>query len=129
MAVEKPSRKHSTHRTLFRGALGVSIAVISYLAFTPLDLPGVSSLNDKVSHIIAFFCLAFLADFSWPESPWNQLKFFLLLGYGLAIEVVQAFLPHRLFSLFDLSADAFGLILYTLLLPWFMRYKLLKSLR
>ncbi|MES9834302.1 MAG: VanZ family protein [Candidatus Thiodiazotropha sp. LLP2] len=129
MAVEKPTRKHSTHRTLFLGALGTSLAVISYLAFTPLDLPGVSSLNDKFSHLIAFFSLAFLADYSWPDSPWNQLKFFLLLGYGLFIEAVQAFLPYRLFSLFDLTADALGLIVYTLIAPWLMRQQLLKTLR
>ena len=130
MTVEK--RAHSApplHRTLFQGALWVSLAVISYLAFTPLEMPGVSGINDKLAHLLAFIHLALLADFSWPETPWNSVKFFLLLGYGLLIEIIQAFLPLRLFSLFDLSADALGLIIYSLTIPWLMRYQLFKSLR
>ncbi len=103
--------------------------VITYLAFTPLEIPGVSSLNDKVSHLAAFLCLACLTDFSWPDSGWTQTKFFALLGYGLFIEAVQSFLPYRFFSLLDLVADGFGLLVYALILPWLMRHSLIKSLR
>jgi VanZ family protein len=35
-----------------------------------------------------------------------------LLGYGLAIEIIQYILPYRSFSLLDLAADAFGLLAY-----------------
>jgi VanZ family protein len=36
----------------------------------------------------------------------------LLLGYGLLIELIQRELPYREFSLFDLAADALGILLY-----------------
>lgn len=129
MVTEETISQRSTHRTLFRGALVIALVVITYLAFTPLEIPGVSSLNDKVSHFAAFLCLALLADFSWPDSGWTQTKFFALLGYGLFIEAVQAFLPHRFFSLLDLAADGSGLLVYALILPWLMRQTLIKSLR
>ena len=117
----------SPRRAFFRGALGAALAVISYLAFTPLDIPVVSSLNDKASHIAAFLCLALLTDLSWPESPWNKTKYLSLMGYGLFIEIIQAFLPNRFFSLWDLAADALGLIGYTLVLPLLLRYSFFKS--
>jgi VanZ family protein len=74
-------------------------------------------VNDKVEHAFAFFTLALLADFSWPESGLNLRKFFSLLGYGLAIEITQYFLPYRSCSAFDLGADAVGLCLYWMALP------------
>jgi VanZ family protein len=121
--------KYVHHRTLFRGALVGALIMITYLAFTPLDIPVVASLNDKFSHVAAFLCLAFLSDFSWPDSKWNRAKFGLLACYGLFIEIVQNFLPHRLFSLLDLAADILGLALYALILPGLMRSNLLKSLK
>jgi VanZ family protein len=129
MAAEQPISLLNGHHTLFRGALAIALMVISYLAFTPLEIPVVSSLNDKFSHIAAFLCLALLVDFSWPRSPWNHMKFLPLMGYGLFIETIQGFLPHRFFSLLDLAADALGLLAYGLLLPWLLRLALIKSLR
>jgi VanZ family protein len=114
---------------LFRLLLVMALVVISYLAFTPQDTPVVVDLNDKVSHILAFVVLAFLADFSWPKSPWALVKAVPLLGYGLFIEAVQSFLPHRLFSMWDLGADAIGLLIYPLLLPLLLRSSLLKGQR
>ena len=118
-----------SRRAFFRGALGAALVVISYLAFTPLDIPVASGLNDKVSHIAAFLCLALLTDFSWPESPWNRTKFLSLMSYGLLIEIVQAFLPNRFFSLWDLAADALGLVSYALVLPLLLRISFFKSRR
>jgi VanZ family protein len=120
---------HRNQSTLLRVALVFSLIAISYLAFTPLEIPAVGSLNDKVSHILAFLYLALLWDFSWPESEWSYRKALPMLGYGLFIEVVQAFLPHRFFSLLDLAADGLGLILYALILPWLLRSQWIKSLR
>jgi VanZ family protein len=129
MAAKQPISSLNGCRTLFQGALAIALVVISYLAFTPLEIPVVSSLNDKFSHIAAFLCLALLVDFSWPHTPWNYIKFLPLMGYGLFIETVQGFLPHRFFSLLDLAADALGLLAYGLILPWLLRQASIKSLR
>ncbi|MEJ2620827.1 MAG: VanZ family protein [Candidatus Thiodiazotropha sp.] len=115
--------------TLLRVALAFSLIAISYLAFTPLEIPVASSLNDKFSHILAFLYLGLLWDFCWPESKWSYRKALPMLGYGLFIEVVQAFLPHRFFSLLDLAADGLGLILCGLILPWLLRSQWISSLR
>ena len=101
----------------FRSLLAVSIVAISYLATTSISVPGVEDVNDKIEHAFAFFTLALLADFSWPGSGFGPRKFLSLLGYGLAIEITQYFLPYRSCSLFDLGADAVGLFLYWLAIP------------
>ena len=109
---------------LFRIGLAASILLISYLSFTqiegsPFDV--LTFLNDKLQHAVAFFVLAFLLDFAWPRQPWQWTKWLPLLGYGLFIEVVQFFLPFREFSLWDLAADALGLLLYGYSLPLIKR--------
>jgi VanZ family protein len=115
----------NTIRTL----LVIALLVISYLAFTPQNTPVVTEINDKVSHIIAFFVLSFLVDFSWPRYNWNPVKYIPLFGYGLLIEVVQASIPNRIFSGLDLLADALGMIAYPLLLPLLMQIPQIKALR
>jgi VanZ family protein len=105
-----------------RIALVVALLGIGYLAVTPSSFPAASSANDKLLHIAAFLLLAFLADFAYPRRPWNWRKFLPLLGFGLVLETLQYFLPHRFFSLMDLGADALGLMLY----PW-LRHLLVKT--
>ena len=102
---------------VFRTALLTAVATIMYLATTRLDLPVTADLNDKMNHILAFYVLALLIDFSFPEGRFDFSKVITLLGYGLLIESVQYLLPYRTFSLFDLSADAIGLLAYKLSLP------------
>lgn len=102
---------------VFRTALLTAVATIMYLATTRLDLPVTVDLNDKMNHILAFYVLALLIDFSFPEGRFDFSKVITLLGYGLLIESVQYLLPYRTFSLFDLSADAIGLLAYKLSLP------------
>jgi VanZ family protein len=109
----------------FRLALCVALMVIMYLATTPLHYPLVENVDDKVNHVLAFFVLGLLADFSFPKRGLGPSKIFALLGYGLLIEVIQYFLPYRTFSLYDLAADGVGLTLYWCSvpaikkLPWF----------
>jgi VanZ family protein len=112
-----------------RVLLALALLVISYLAFTPLHTPVVGDFNDKLTHIVAFVVLAFLVDFSWPQTPWNLFKLVPLFGYGLLIEVVQALMPYRIFSTWDLFADALGLLIYPLLLPLLLRIPVIERLR
>ena len=102
--------------TLFRFLLVAALLAISFLATTRLIIPVASNLNDKVSHVIAFFTLALLVDLSFPA--WSfRTKVLVLIAYGLSIEIVQAYLPYRSCSLFDLGADAGGLALYGICQP------------
>jgi VanZ family protein len=101
----------------YRLTLAAALVVTSYLATTSRHVPVVDDVIDKVNHIAAFYVLGLLADFSWPKSGFRAPKVVSLLGYGLAIESIQYFLPHRTFSLFDLGSDAAGLLLYAVSIP------------
>jgi len=101
----------------FRAALAVTLVITMYLATTEKEFLVVADTNDKVNHILAFYVLAFLADYSVPKVSFNLSKGFTILGYGLVIELIQYFLPFRLFSLFDLAADGIGIALYAFSKP------------
>jgi VanZ family protein len=101
---------------LFRVLLFVALLAISFLATTRLTIPVVQDMNDKLNHAIAFFMLALLVDLSFPA--WTfRTKALVLIAYGLSIEIMQAYLPYRSCSLFDLGADAVGLALYGVCQP------------
>lgn len=104
-----------------------AIAVICFLAFTPRQIPVVSSLNDKFNHILAFFGLAFLSDYSFRNLEFGWEKMLPLLLYGVGIEVVQSFLSLRFFSFWDIAADLVGLIGYLAVYPLLKRLPVLKE--
>ena len=95
-----------------RVVLACLVVLISHLATTERTYPGVESLNDKVSHVLAFGALSLSADFSFPRSPFGTGKILALLGYGILIECVQYFLPYREASVFDVMADGAGIAAY-----------------
>ena len=101
----------------FQLLLSAALVVITYLATAKLNHPVVTSMNDKVSHFLAFYVLALLADFSFPKKGFGFFKIVPLLVYGIGIEVIQYHLPFRMFSLFDVAADTIGLIIYWGSLP------------
>ena len=102
----------------YRIALSMALVAVTFLSTTPIDYHVISfDFVDKLEHLGAFLTLAFLVDFAFPASPWNRQKFFLLLSYGLLLEIVQYFIPFRQFSLWDLTADALGLLSYPLIIP------------
>jgi len=105
-------KRHTT--LLFRMMLTAAGVAISSLATTSRHFAFVEDLNDKIEHILAFYVLGLLVDFSWPIAGFRAPKVLSLFGYGLAIEIVQYFLTRRTFSLFDLGADGMGLFLYAL---------------
>ena len=99
----------------------ISLVVITYLATAELGYTVFPFNYDKINHLATFLVLALLVDFSFPNSRFNSVKIFLLLGYGLSIEIIQHFLPHRMFSMLDIVADSFGLLAYGLLIPFIKR--------
>lgn len=96
----------------YRTLLALALVAISYLATTSTDIPVVDRLNDKLSHLAAFFALSLLIDLSWPLIAFVAVKLPGLLAYGILIEIVQHFLPRRAASGLDLAADAIGILLY-----------------
>ena len=111
---------------IFRVMLVLSLLLIIYLATAELDHPVMTSVNDKFGHILAFVILAFLLDFSFPASSYNLSKILPLLAYGILIEIVQYFLPYRMFSLLDMLADAGGLVIYAMFIPMLKHIPILR---
>jgi VanZ family protein len=110
---------------IFRLAFIGALAAITYLATTRHDYPVVKDISDKANHILAFYALTLLVDFSFPEEPLGFSKVAALLVYGLSIEVVQSFLPHRSASVLDVIADGVGIAAYRFSLPALRRIPLL----
>jgi len=111
---------------IFRVMLVLSLLLIIYLATAELDHPVMTSVNDKFGHILAFVILAFLLDFSFPASSYNLSKILPLLAYGILIEIIQYYLPHRMFSLLDMLADAGGLVIYAMFIPMLKHIPILR---
>ena len=116
-----------TYIISFRVLLCITLAIVTYLATTALEFAIVSSINDKINHLVAFLVLALLLDFSFPISHFNTDKIFSLIAYGVSLEIIQHFLPYRMFSLFDIGADILGLLAYGLLIPFIKRLPVLSD--
>ena len=86
--------------------------IIFVLCTIPSDqVTKVSTLSDKINHVIAFAGFTFFWLFRT-----SFVKFLIFLGifYGILIELWQAILPehfHRGFSYLDMASDAIGCIL------------------
>lgn len=92
---------------LWRAILAISAVAIMYLATTSEPYPIPSSQYDKINHLMAFIQLTVVSRLAWPDlsRTWIALG---VLGFGLVIEITQAQLPYREFSLLDLAADGAG---------------------
>jgi VanZ family protein len=112
---------------LFRLALVLAFVAITYLATTTIDVSMDINMFDKVEHLMAFYVLAFILDFSFPRWQFDIRKIGSLFVYGLVLELIQYYLPNRIFSLFDLGADVAGILLYGMSLPLLKRFWYLKQ--
>ena len=102
------------------------IVTITWLATSKINSPIILSVNDKLSHIAAFYALALMVDFAFPKYTFNWQKFLMLFLYGLLLEIVQHNLPYRHFSLLDLAADAIGMLAYIVSIPLLKNLPILK---
>ncbi|MCH8497907.1 MAG: YfiM family protein [Marinobacter sp.] len=100
---------------LWRTMLIASVLAILYLATTPSPYPIPHTGYDKLNHLLAFVEVTLVLRLAFPRLPLIPVAM-LAFSFGVAIELVQATLPHRHFSLADLAANAAGIGLG--LLPW-----------
>lgn len=89
-----------SHLTAIRLSLGVALMVLTYLMLVPIDHSIIEKTNDKIAHILAFYLLALLVDFSFPDRVFNRSKVLPLLVYALLMETIQYFVSYRIFSVF-----------------------------
>jgi VanZ family protein len=102
--------------------LAVTIAVVSWQATIQNGIEAPPVVNgDKILHFFAFVALSLLVDFAFPRNRFGAVKIITLILYGLAIEVVQSFLPYRSASAADLLTDIAGICTYACFIPLFKR--------
>jgi VanZ family protein len=110
-------------RHAFQAGLLIQVVAISWLAFSSEAGSVAPSINDKVGHALAFFCLALFVDGAFPRWSFWKVQFPILAGYGVMIELGQSFLPYRDFSFWDMGADVLGIFNYLLLRSGFRRLR------
>ncbi|MEN8133587.1 MAG: VanZ family protein [Pseudomonadota bacterium] len=115
------------HVYFFRLMFAVTLVTVLVLGTLPMGHSLILNVNDKLGHFMAFYACALLIDFSFPYSRFGLKKVLPLLGYGLLIEIIQLYLSYRYFSLYDLLADAAGLLAYGLSIPLIRHLPLLKG--
>ena len=106
---------------IFRVAFVLALSLTTYLALIDIaELPEITrNVWDKLQHASAFFVLSFLLYGSvsrtqlFSRSHTTQIIF--LLGYGIMIEWLQSYTPHREASAKDVLADAVGIFCFSLL--------------
>ncbi len=98
-----------------RAGLIAAVASITVLSLMPSQSVPAGSGWDKFDHWAAFFTLTLLACHAFPQRPFWQAAL-ALLGYGVAIEIAQAFTPDRFSEAMDIVADGIGIFIYWLAL-------------
>lgn len=77
------------------------------------------SISDKLAHFTAFFVLSILLLFAYKFTKPFFITSLLMALFGIAIEVLQIYVPYRTFDVHDFLADMLGvmtaLILFQLL--------------
>ena len=104
-------------------------AIIFILAIVPND--GIDldvDYADKIKHIFAFFTLSFLLNKATSTVGHRVRNIFILLSFGILIEVVQMFLPYRESSVADVYADLTGILIFQLALSAYRFYLFKKGL-
>lgn len=113
--VKNSLRSLLMYQPFWRASLLLSALAVLYLATTSEPYPIPSAPSDKLNHLLAFIQLTIVTRLAWPDLSrvWVALG---VMAFGLGIEVTQAQLPYREFSLYDLAADGAGTAIG--LLPW-----------
>lgn len=83
----------------------------TYLSLAPA-IPDIFPGEDKVNHAVAYAVLALTADLAFPVAAYWLPKALPLFAYGLLMEILQRYVPGRMFEGLDLAANASGLLLY-----------------
>jgi VanZ family protein len=102
-----------------RVMLLITVVSILWLALTPNPPSNQLFDFDKLNHGLAFFVLAGLMEYAFPNLGAWGVKLLPLVAFGLVIEMLQFWIGYRYFEWMDLVADGMGLLLF-----WILRGKI-----
>ncbi len=97
-------------RTVFLVLFSACLAVVIYLSISPA--PPITDIgNDKIGHLTAYCVLMGLWALAWGDFRKGIYGLMGLILLGMGLEFIQAFVPGRSFSLFDIMANIAGITL------------------
>ena len=70
------------------------------------------NLNDKVEHAIVFFILSLLLNRASDTKKYRLRNIMVLSIFGILIELIQHFIPHRSTSISDALANIAGILVF-----------------
>ena len=93
----------------FKIILVISVPIITILSIHEVNLESSTNFLDKALH---FLCFTYLTLITWLSRFLSKdlHVYVIVLAYGILIEIVQRFLPHRSFEYLDIFADFVGII-------------------
>lgn len=109
----------SLPKQYFKILFYIAVVGVLYLAIIPDNIAIPSVYADKIKHVSAFFVLSFLLNRASSTIQHRLRNMGALLAFGLFIEIVQFLFPNRESSVYDLLADAVGILLFQLLYSLF----------
>jgi hypothetical protein len=113
-------------KKLYKTIFFITTVVVFYLAVVPGDMIAIdTNLGDKFNHFLAFFTLSLLLNRSSSSYHARVRNMLSLLFFGILIEFVQHYLPHRESSILDILADLVGILSFQFLLSsyrWYTKY-------
>lgn len=96
---------------LSRVALGAYALLMVYLSLMPLSGPVGVEHSDKLAHLLAYGVFTLLAFMSATRQRQFLLGCVGIVLFGIAMEVLQSFIPGRQMSFWDCIANSLGVLL------------------
>jgi VanZ family protein len=101
------------NKRIFKILFFITLAIVFILALVPNDHVTIEYIYaDKLKHMSAFFMLSLLLNRASSTLKHRIRNMILLLLFGIFIEVVQLYFPHRESSVLDVIADFAGIVLF-----------------
>ena len=92
---------------------------LQYLPWMPRRIGIWADHHGIVRNVAAFFALSLAVYFLLGRGGWTVLA---LCGFGTAVEVVQRWIPGRVFDWWDILASIGG-VLIAWLVAWLLRFR------
>ncbi|WP_425403035.1 VanZ family protein [Hwanghaeella sp.] len=85
-------------------------ALIALLFLLPVQYAVQSTFSDKIEHFFAYMVLTAAGRIGYRDWPAPLTLAAALIAYGIAIEVIQSFIPERMMSGWDVFANTAGVL-------------------
>ncbi len=105
----------------WRSSWFILLGVIAYLSLKPASSINLVEVNDKVGHFLAYFTLFIATYIFFPKWKIKGAALF-SLAWSITMELLQNFSPGRTVSIFDVFANAAGILIGVIFYLMFQKW-------